>query len=63
MVYVVAPEAQPELAKMTIYPSQVAQVIGDNHVQIAALQQNQALITVLSKYIDYADVFLFDLAM
>ena len=31
--------------------------------QIAALKQDEALTKVLSKYVDYADVFLFDLAI
>ena len=43
------------LAEMIIYLLQKA--------QIASLKQNENSIEVLSKYINYADVFSFDLAM
>ena len=37
VLYVTALKASPESAKMTIYLSQVAQVLGDNVVYIGAI--------------------------
>ena len=53
VVYVAALEAP--LARMTIHPSQEA--------QISALIQNKALTKIPSEYADYADVFSFDLTI
>ena len=55
VVHVTALEPSPRLAKMLMHFSQVA--------QIAALKQEKALIKVLSKYANYADVFRFNLAI
>ena len=48
---------------MTIYFSQAAQIFDDNCMQIVAIQQKQISTKVLSKYTDYANVFLFNLAI
>ena len=53
VVHVAVLEAS--LAGMVIHPSQAT--------QISALIQDEAPTKVLSKYVDYADVFSFDLAM
>ena len=53
--HVAALEALPKSAKMTVYLSQAA--------QIAALKQDKAPTKVLSKYANYADLFLIDLAI
>ena len=55
MVHVAALEALLRSARMTIYPSQAA--------KIAALNRDEALTKVPSKYADYANVFSFDLAI
>ena len=55
VVYVTAVEALAGLAEMIMHPSQTA--------QIATLKQDKTLTKVLSKYVDYANVFSFDLAM
>ena len=47
-----------EVPKITIHPSQTAQILGSNAVQIAALKQNKASIEVPTKYSDFSDVFL-----
>ena len=55
VVYIAALKALSKSTRMTIYPSQAA--------QIAALKQDKTLTKVLPKYADYADVFSFDLAI
>ena len=55
VVYVAALEALLRSAKMTIHPSQTA--------QIAAWKQNEAPTKVSPKFTDYAEVFSFDLAI
>ena len=55
MVYVAALKAPLRSAEITIHPAKAA--------QIAALKQDESLTKVSSKYADYADIFLFDLAM
>ena len=62
VVHVAALEVLPKSAKMTIHPSQIAQLLGDNCMQIAALQQDQAFTKVSAKYTDYINIFLFNLA-
>lgn len=44
-----------EVANMAIYPSEV--------IQLATLQWDKAFTKILTKYTDYADVFLFDLVV
>ena len=55
VMHVAALEVLPRSAKMTMHPLQAA--------QIAALKQAKARTKVPSKYVDYADVFSFNLAM
>ena len=55
VVYIAALEALLESARIIMHPSRAA--------QIAALEQNEALTKVSFKYINYADIFSFDLAM
>lgn len=59
MVYIAVLEA----LKMTICLSQVAQLCNDYPVQVAVLQQNKSSIKILPKYVDYANMFLFDLVL
>ena len=55
MIHIAALKALLRSAKITIHPAQAA--------QIAGLKQDEASTGVLPKYVDYANVFLFDLAM
>lgn len=63
VVYVAALKAFSKLSKITIPPLQVIQFVDNNCVQIVALQQDETPIKVLSKYIGYANIFLFNLAI
>ena len=55
VIYITALKTPLGLAKKRIYSAQAA--------QITALKQEEAPTEVLSKYVDYTDVFSFDLAM
>ena len=55
VLHVATLETSPRSVRIIIYSSQAA--------QIAALKQDEVLSKVLSKYIDYADVFSFNVAM
>ena len=55
VIHVVALDASPKSARMTMHPLQAA--------QITVLKQDEAFIKVSSKYTNYADVFFFNLAM
>lgn len=55
MTYVTALKVLLKSAKMAIYSSRAA--------QIAALKYDEALTKVQPKYIDYANIFSFDLAI
>ena len=48
---------------MMIHLLQAVQFFNNNLIQIAALQQDQAPTKVLPKYTNYAEKFLFDLAI
>ena len=54
VMHVVALDGSPQLAEMMMHSSRAA--------HIAALKQDAASTKIPSKYVDYADVFLFDLA-
>ena len=55
VVHIAALEALLRLARMTIHPSQVAQIV--------TLKQDKAFTEVTSKYADYTDVFSFDIVI
>ena len=55
MLQVAALKISPKLPKMTMHPSQAA--------QIAALQYDEAPTKIPSRYADYANIFSFDLAI
>lgn len=59
MIYIVA----LDILKTEIYFSRVAKIIAEKLVQVAVLQQDRALIEILLKYTDYADIFLYNLAI
>lgn len=52
-----------KIPEITFYLSRVAQIINDNLIQVAALQQDEALIKIPPKYADFSDVFLYNLAI
>ena len=51
------------LETIAVYSLLSAYINVSNLVQIAALYQNKALIEVLPKYVNYTDIFLFDLVI
>lgn len=53
--YVLALEAL--LSEMPFYFSRAAQITGNNLVQVAAFNQNEAPIKILTKYLNFSDVF------
>lgn len=50
-------------AKIAIHSLQTAQIIGSNPIQFATLKQNKISIKVLFKYVNYGNIFLFDLVI
>lgn len=62
-VYVVALKALLVSTEMTIHFSHAVLIINKDFVHIAALQQNKASIKILTKYLDFTAIFLFELTM
>lgn len=59
IIYILAFQA----SKITITFFQIMQLINNNFMQILTLQKDKALTKILFKYLNYADVTLFDLVM
>lgn len=52
-----------KILRMTIYFSRIALIINRNLMQIVILQTNKVFIEVPSKYANYANIFLLNLAI